>query len=176
MTVHRDTRGFTLIEVLIVVAIIGLLAALAAPSLLRARMSANETGAVGSLRALNSAETSYAATAGKGAFAVLLATLVTPCPASTVGFISPDMATDPTFKSGYRISLFASAVSSPGPLDCNGTGTRTAYYSTAVPVMGGTSGLQAFATTGGGTIFFDRTGVAPTEAQMAPGGGGSPLQ
>jgi hypothetical protein len=54
--------------------------------------------------------------------------------------------------------------------------TVTAYYSTAVPVAAGMSGLRAFASSASGAIFFDPTGVAPTEAQMAPGGGGTTIQ
>ena len=58
--------------------------------------------------------------------------------------------------------------------DCNGTPTRTAYYATAIPITG--SGQRAFATTLMGAIFFDPQGVAPTEAEMATGGGGTAIQ
>jgi type IV pilus assembly protein PilA len=168
--------GFTLVELLIVVAIIGIIAAIAAPAMLRARRTANEAAAIGSLRALNSAESSYAAVAGKGGFAPLLATLATPCPGSTAAFISPDLSIDPAVKSGYTITMSAATVSSPGPTDCNGVPTETAYYTTAVPVSAGLSGLRAFASSSGGAIFFDQAGVAPTEAQMVPGGGGTTIQ
>lgn len=168
--------GFTLVELLIVIAIIGIIAAIAVPAMLRARRTANEAAAIGSLRALNSAENSYAATAGKGGFAPLLATLATPCPSSTAAFISPDLSIDPAVKSGYTITVAAATISSPGPTDCNGVLTETAYYTSAVPVSAGLSGLRGFASSSGGSIFFDGTGVAPTEAQMAPGGGGTTIQ
>ena len=168
--------GFTLVELLIVIAVIGIISAISIPAMLRARRTANEAAAIGSLRALNSAESSYASAAGKGGFSALLATLAAPCPGSTVGFISPDLSIDPAVKSGYTITLAPSASSSPGPTDCNGVATVTAYYVTGVPVSAGMSGLRGFATTGAGTIFFDQTGIAPTEAQMAPGGGGTAIQ
>ena len=161
-----DDRGFTLIEILVVVAIIGVLAAIAIISLARARQSGNEASAIGSVRAITSGQSAYASSCGSGGYAQSNADLAKG-PAGGAPFISPDLEKADvvaTAKSGYTVDVNDNADPDnkdvrPAAETCNGSvgNSRAMYYVGADPVSRGATGTRSFGSDRRGTIYYDIT-------------------
>jgi type II secretory pathway pseudopilin PulG len=117
---RRGEAGFTLIDMLFVVALIGLLASLAIPGLMKARGAAQASSAIGTMRVVNSGELSFAITCGLGFYSPDLPTLRIPPPGSAEPFLNDDMTSGATFvKSGYNFSLAGTGLAG-APASCNG--------------------------------------------------------
>ena len=156
----KSAKGFSLIELLIVVAIILIIAAIAIPNFLRSRVSANQSSAVASLHTLSLAQMTYASTYGAG-YSVDMATLTSPTgggsPSSTAaGLIDSTLASG--VKSGYTFTY------SPGPVDS--TGRINAFSFSAEPVSSST-GTQYY--------FTDETGVIRQNSTTSAASTDSPV-
>jgi prepilin-type N-terminal cleavage/methylation domain-containing protein len=164
-----NDKGFTLIELLIVVTIVSIVTAIAAPGLLRARMTANEASAIASLKVTTTAQATYASSCGSGAYASSFPVLGTPPPGSAEGFVSADLGSVATpSKTGYGFAMGAGIVSAAGPMDCNGNATVTAYYASATPHTFNTTGARAFAVNTAATIWQAFAAAPPAEPFGAP--------
>jgi type II secretory pathway pseudopilin PulG len=157
----------TLLVALILVAALGLVAAMAVPGLLRARISGNEASAIGSLRVINSAQGTFASNCAAGGYAVTLDDLAKPPSGNGPAFINPDLGTNGVTRSGYRFTVAkdgAAGVTDIGSAagTCNAsTGTPvSSYFASAEPVRPGSTGTRYFATDTRGIVFYSTSPIA----------------
>lgn len=168
---RRRDAGFTLIDMLFVIALIGLIASLAIPGLMRARGAAQASSALGTLRVIGSGELSFAISCGLGFYSKDLPSLGIAPPGSAEGFLPDELTTGLTIlKSGYTVSL--AAIPSPGaPAACNGIpagDTAPAYAAVADPLDPGGTVPRFFGTNSDGVIYehtASLAGVMPESGQ-----------
>ncbi len=132
----QKQKGFSLIELLIVVAIILIIAAIAIPNLLRARMAANESSAVASIRTINTAMITYNSSYPTVGFATALTNLggaANPCVSAPANACLIDSVLSAGIKSGYTFN--AAAI---------GGVPKTQYYASGSPTTPNQTGVRSF--------------------------------
>jgi type IV pilus assembly protein PilA len=151
----RRADGFSMIELLIVIAVIMVIAALAIPKLLSARLAANEASAISSIKNILTAQVGYAAAYPVVGYADNLTKLAFPQPGQPVdqnaaGFLDWVLgcASQPCPKSGYKFAI----------INASGTPTIGSFTVTAEPLSPGTTGNRGFCADQTGTLSYDPTG------------------
>ena len=156
-TRNLKRRGFSLIELLIVVTIILIIAAIAIPNLIRNKIQANETAAVGTMRTLNESVLLYSNSYGGFPHAISELGPGTGGVASSAAADLVDSVLASGVKSGYRFA-YAAVATDPA-------GNVLSYTITATPVVPGSSGQRSFFTDQSGTIRSTATGTADSTSQ-----------
>lgn len=160
----KQQKGFSLIELLIVVAIILIIAAIAIPNLLKSKIAANQSGAASTIRTINTAEATYQSACPQIGYSATLAELNTGaiCKAGA-GLVDSVIGSATGIKSGYT---FVEA-GSTGAANGDGIGVNTQYITSATPVNVGTTGQNQYCSDQNMVIYYAITGTGC--ATPAPG-------
>lgn len=132
--------GFTLIELMIVLAIIAIVMAIAFTEYRNMKARGNETSALASLRSIAAAQAQFSMTCGNTKYAVGLSALGKPMPTTGEAFLSPDLTSGDTIeKSGYTLHMAGKPLDDAPPA-CNGAAVADGFAATADPLRPGVSG------------------------------------
>jgi type II secretory pathway pseudopilin PulG len=153
----------TIIELCVVIVVIGVLLTFAVSMFQRARMAGNESSAVGTMRAINSAQFAYMNGCGQGGYATSYVVLGTKPPGGQAYMSEQLAAVMAPERNGYRFGLTRGMGGEASAPDCNGVATQTAYYATAVPTTQGNTGGRSFATNQKGAVFQADGATPPAE-------------
>jgi prepilin-type N-terminal cleavage/methylation domain-containing protein len=149
------SRGFTLIELMIVIAIIGILMAVAFTEYRGMQAKGNEASALSSMRSIAIAQWQFALTCGNTKYAATLPSLGQPVPSTGHAFLSPDLSLPNSFeKSGYTFQMAAKPLDNTPPA-CNGAPVADGYAATADPVKPGVSGSAYFGVNADRVLYTD---------------------
>jgi type IV pilus assembly protein PilA len=153
----RSQKGFSLIELLLVVAVILIVSAIAVPNFMRSRMRANEANAVAGIRVIHTSAITYATTYPDLGFPVLLTNMggANPCTATSTSSCLIDDVLAQGVKDGYSYVWTG-----------DGNTPSVGFILTATPQMVGSSGQRMFCTDQGGTVYYDPTGTGCTNASQ----------
>jgi prepilin-type N-terminal cleavage/methylation domain-containing protein len=155
----NSERGFTLIELMIVLAVIGTLLAIAFNQYRGMQARGNEASAIGSLRAIAAGQWEFALTCGNMKYATVLPDLAKPVPSTGEAFLSPDLTVAETFeKSGYVLKMVAKPLDD-GRTACNGAPVADGYAATADPVRPGVTGQYYYGVNADRVIYVDEAGT-----------------